>query len=412
MYLRNVSYLGQSMRITASPIFFGLSALGVCGSLLAPLPASAAATFTADTVAPYLSSIVINVAGEFVPLTTKTRENVRVVITVESFGVPYVIDEPLNSDSYTFTDNGSFVFRFHNALGAIGSSTITIDNIDRTPPVITIDPYTTTATNADIEVTASTNEGTLNASSHLFTENGSFDFVATDEAGNVSTSTVTISTIDKEAPVLTLLGLASVESKLNATYTDPGATATDNVDTTVVVTTESTLNEAIEGTYTITYHATDSAGNNAVPITRTVMVTPKSSGRGGGGGGTVRVGSVSAPTEGRVLGASTYNFTRDLAVKDTGEDVQALQQLLVSLGFLKETPTGYFGVKTRAAVSAYQAAHAIPMTGVLGPRTRAALSGSMTASTTTPTTSTLQAQIALLVAQVQLLQAKLAALSR
>ena len=72
-------------------------------------------------------------------------------------------------------------------------------NIDETPPVITIGSYLTTPTNQDITVTATTNEGTLNEAFHIFTENGSFDFVATDSAGNVTKKTVTINNIDKTA---------------------------------------------------------------------------------------------------------------------------------------------------------------------------------------------------------------------
>lgn len=76
--------------------------------------------------------------------------------------------------------------------------------IDETAPVITVDPYTTTPTNQDITVTASTNEGILNATTHTFTDNGSFTFTATDAAGNVTTETVTITNIDKAIPTGTI----------------------------------------------------------------------------------------------------------------------------------------------------------------------------------------------------------------
>ena len=87
-----------------------------------------------------------------------------------------------------------------------GKTSYTVDN---TAPVITIDPYSTTWTNQDITVTASTDEGTLNTTSHTFTTNGSFDFVATDAAGNVKTETVTINNIDKTAPTGSITSPAS-----------------------------------------------------------------------------------------------------------------------------------------------------------------------------------------------------------
>ncbi|KKP97573.1 MAG: hypothetical protein UR99_C0009G0005 [Candidatus Moranbacteria bacterium GW2011_GWD2_36_12] len=69
--------------------------------------------------------------------------------------------------------------------------------IDTIFPIITINQYDQEETDQNITVTASTNEGTLNTTTHTFTQNGSFDFVATDDAGNQTTETVTITNIDK-----------------------------------------------------------------------------------------------------------------------------------------------------------------------------------------------------------------------
>ncbi|OGI29826.1 MAG: hypothetical protein A2288_03645 [Candidatus Moranbacteria bacterium RIFOXYA12_FULL_44_15] len=88
-----------------------------------------------------------------------------------------------------------------NESGEVSSATLTVDSI---PPVITINPYSTALTNDDITVTASTNEGSLNTTSHTFTANDSFDFVATDDAGNTTIQTVTINNIDKSAPVVAI----------------------------------------------------------------------------------------------------------------------------------------------------------------------------------------------------------------
>lgn len=78
---------------------------------------------------------------------------------------------------------------------------------------------------------------------------------------------------DKTAPVVTLKGNATESATLNTAYTDPGATATDDVDgdlsTKIVVT--GTVNKDLKGSYTLTYTATDAAGNSA-KATRTVDV--------------------------------------------------------------------------------------------------------------------------------------------
>jgi len=62
-----------------------------------------------------------------------------------------------------------------------------------------------------------------------------------------------------------------------ASYTDAGATATDNVDDSVTVTRSGSVNTAVPGTYTITYNAKDAANNNAAAVTRTVTVSAPSS---------------------------------------------------------------------------------------------------------------------------------------
>ncbi len=69
-------------------------------------------------------------------------------------------------------------------------------------PVITIETYETAPTNSDIIVNASIDVGTLNFSTHTFTENGSFDFIATNLMGDTTTTTVTITNIDKTPPVI------------------------------------------------------------------------------------------------------------------------------------------------------------------------------------------------------------------
>ena len=77
---------------------------------------------------------------------------------------------------------------------------------------------------------------------------------------------------DTTPPVITLNGNAAVTVTQFDTYTDAGATATDDTDGSVSVTTSGTVDTDTPGTYTITYTATDSAGNSATE-TRSVEVT-------------------------------------------------------------------------------------------------------------------------------------------
>lgn len=78
---------------------------------------------------------------------------------------------------------------------------------------------------------------------------------------------------------------------------------------------------------------------------------------------------------GAVAQGSAVQFNSDLTVGSTGADVTALQQFLVSKGYLQmpaNVSYGYFGPITKAAVAAYQTAAGItPAVGYFGPITRA-----------------------------------------
>ncbi len=102
----------------------------------------------------------------------------------------------------------------------------------------------------------------------------------TDAAGNAATEmsrTVTVNAVvvDDTAPVITLLGDNPLELQVGATYTDPGATATDDVDgdlTAAIVVAGDAVDTSVDGTYVVTYNVTDAAGNAAVELSRTVNV--------------------------------------------------------------------------------------------------------------------------------------------
>lgn len=96
-----------------------------------------------------------------------------------------------------------------------------------------------------------------------------------DNAGNSATATRTIyviSSSDTIAPVITLIGDNPQIVELGSTYSDAGATATDNIDGTITpVLISNNVNANVVGIYSVTYRATDAAGNSAT-ATRTVNV--------------------------------------------------------------------------------------------------------------------------------------------
>jgi len=98
---------------------------------------------------------------------------------------------------------------------------------------------------------------------------------------------------------------------------------------------------------------------------------------GSGSNSTAATASTGSVSGGQVLGASTYNFTVDLMIGSTGADVNELQSVLITAGYLKvAAPTGYFGQMTADALKLWQAAHGVKATGYFGPLTRAAIATS------------------------------------
>jgi len=130
-----------------------------------------------------------------------------------------------------------------------------------------------------------------------------------DAAGNSATQvTRTVNVEDNTAPVITLLGANPLNLLVGATYTDPGATASDNVDgdiTGSIVVAGATVDTATVGTYVVTYDVNDAAGNAAMRIPRTVTVNV--------------VGTDTVPPVITLLGANPLN----LSVGDTYTDLGA-----------------------------------------------------------------------------------------
>lgn len=117
---------------------------------------------------------------------------------------------------------------------------------------------------------------------------GSFTFSVTLSKGEAradssASGTITLPEPDTVPPVITLTGDAAVTVSLGAEYTDAGATAYDDQDgdiTDRIVTTVTSdvynlteLDTAQAGEYIFHYNVTDTTGNAAVEVTRTVTVS-------------------------------------------------------------------------------------------------------------------------------------------
>ena len=120
-------------------------------------------------------------------------------------------------------------------------------------------------------------------------------YSATDVAGNLATATRAVivgstsltasgdtatstpPSTDTTPPVVTLAGSAAMELVVGDTFTDPGATATDDIDgdLTASIVVAGAVDIATAGLYTLTYTATDAA-LNAGSASRVVTVAASS----------------------------------------------------------------------------------------------------------------------------------------
>jgi hypothetical protein len=157
---------------------------------------------------------------------------------------------------------------------------------DNTPPTISLqgeNPYTTEAGVAYSDPGASATDA-VDGSVSVSNNSGSavnintpgtytVTYTATDAANNSSQTTRTVYVQDRTLPVINLDGNNPYIIEAGVTYIDPGSSATDTFDGSVSVSNNSgaTVDTSTPGDYTVTYTATDAAGNTTTR-TRTVTV--------------------------------------------------------------------------------------------------------------------------------------------
>lgn len=94
-----------------------------------------------------------------------------------------------------------------------------------------------------------------------------------DSSGNSAAQVIrTVKVIEATAPVISLNGESTMTIIVGSTFIDPKAVVTDNYDTDLQAVVTGSVNANKVGVYTLTYNATDTFGNKAVPVTRTVKV--------------------------------------------------------------------------------------------------------------------------------------------
>jgi hypothetical protein len=206
----------------------------------------------------------------------------------------------------------------------------------------TIDPDSSDAHSYSLVAGAGDSDNAVfNISGNSLRANGTFDYESknsysvrvrsTDLGGNTFEKVFVISVTDVNEipsdttpPVIELNGPTSVSVAWGGPYTDEGATASDDVDSVVTVIPSGAVNTSKPGVYTITFDATDAAGNPANQVIRTVTVSAPSSTTGADGlsdlmryalGGNAPGDSVAKP-----ISSVTGEYLVIMAIVRTDED--------------------------------------------------------------------------------------------
>ena len=138
--------------------------------------------------------------------------------------------------------------------------------------------------------------------------------VSDSSGNNADQKTRTVNVVDTTSPVITLVGSTPLNIDSGSDYNDAGATASDSFEgnLTTSIVTVNPVNTSLAGSYTITYNVTDSSGNAAAEVTRTVNVvdaTPP-----------VITGSQNANVDENETGVGTYLANESVTWSLSGAD--------------------------------------------------------------------------------------------
>jgi len=196
----------------------------------------------------YPSSVFVS--GNYAYVGSNALEIIHVVTSVPD-AIPPVITL-LGTTPITVEKNSVYTDAGATALDDIDG--------DITGSIVTVNPVDT-STVGTYTVTYNVSDAALNPATEV-------------------TRTVNVVVTDITPPVITLFGSNSITIYRGDTYTDSGATATDNIDgdLTSSIVTVNPVDTNTAGTYTITYNVSDTALNPATEVTRTVNVLSRPSG--------------------------------------------------------------------------------------------------------------------------------------
>lgn len=395
----------------SSSITVCTSDMALCGVVVATAGSAGSVATTFSNSAPVISlnqSTTVNIYGPS-----------GVQFYVSSNSSPAIVQANLSGTTLTLTGiaAGSSSISVCSTTGTCTSLTVTVQDI---------------STGANIALSQNTVSVLSGQNIGITVSGGEQPYTIVGGTSSISQETLSGNT-------LTVYGISSGTSSVNVCSSGGGCvplTVTVNGTGTTVVTpfsmSQTSLSLAIGGSAVVTlygsgsYYLSSNAGPSVAVVAvsgSTATVAGLSSGstnavicESGGSCSTLSVTVSGTQPQTTVVSSPAatpaYTFTQYLAPGAAGADVTALQNLLVSEGYLSATPTGYYGSLTVNAVTKFQAAHGIEQLGVVGPATRAALNtienaNASSGSSAVTSTSIASMSLSQLQAEVQSLESQL-----
>lgn len=230
-----------------------------------------------------ITVVVNNITKESTPIVLEystiepTNEDVYATIYPEDKinDVIFIINND-NSKIRKFEQNGEFAFSYRNPAGIMGDAIASVSNINKTPPVVTVQYSTTELTKENVVVTLTADKEVIYPfvalnGKYTFTENDKVQIPVTDTIGNITYVLLEVNWIDKDAPKIILENQYEAISKGTEFSTNDGVSVIDAsaISNGIIIT--GTVDTSIVGDYEIKYCATDIVGNTS-EITKHVTV--------------------------------------------------------------------------------------------------------------------------------------------
>ncbi|MFC4723577.1 immunoglobulin-like domain-containing protein [Geojedonia litorea] len=186
------------------------------------------------------------------------------------------------------------VFKFTDAAGNSSTCSFKINVIDNEAPTVNCPanivvntspglcntyvtvPMVTASDNCSIaSITNNFNGGGANASGTYPLGTSTVTYTVTDTSNKTTTCSIDVTVVNSQNPVITLNGPNVITLEACSTYTELGATATDNclgdITSSIIVNT-SALNTNVVGSYIVSYKIVNASGVTTAQVNRTVNV--------------------------------------------------------------------------------------------------------------------------------------------